>query len=202
MGHHGWGGDPPATEELARARILEATHRCLERSGVAKTTFSDVAAEVGVTRQTVYRYFPSLGDLLNAVAASGTHAFVERMRQHLATYPTPLAAVVEAIVFCVEELPREPRIGLLLQAEDDLFGRGVTSPAGVGLAAQFLRSLAVDWASVDVTDEDLDGLAELMLRLIGSLMQYPASTPRSPDDVRAYVRRWLGPALTTASTRT
>ena len=86
----------------------------------------------------------------------------------------------------------------VLQAEDDLFGRGVTSPAGVGLAAQFLRSLAVDWASVDVTDEDLDGLAELMLRLIGSLMQYPASTPRSPDDVRTYVGRWLGPALAPA----
>ncbi|MBU2110934.1 MAG: TetR/AcrR family transcriptional regulator, partial [Actinobacteria bacterium] len=134
--------------------------------------------------------------------ASGTNAFVERMGQHVATSRTPLDAVVEAIVFCVEELPREPRIGLLLQAEDDLFGRGVTSPAGVGLAAQFLRNLTVDWASADVTDEDLDGLAELMLRLIGSLMQYPASTPRSPDDVRAYVRRWLGPALTTASTRT
>ena len=53
----------------------------------------------------------------------------------------------------------------------------------------------VDWNSADITDEDLDGLAELMLRLIGSLIQHPSSTPRSPDDLRHYVGRWLGPAL-------
>ena len=103
--------------------------------------------------------------------------------------------VVEAIVFCLEELPREPRIGMLLHAEDDLFGRGITSAAGIALAAQFLQSLPVDWESAGVENDDVAGLAELMLRLIGSLMQHPSGTPRSPDDVRAFLRRWLGPAL-------
>lgn len=208
MGHHGWQGDPPRTQALARERIIDAANRCIDRSGVAKTTLSDVAVEVGVTRQTVYRYFASLDDLLSAVAQSGATTFIEQMRSHLVDLDAPVDVVIEAIVFCLEELPREPRIGLLLDADEDLFGRGITSTLGVDLAVQFLRSLPVDWTRAGVGDQNglveldgsagfagLRGLAELMLRLIGSLTQHPTEEPRSPDDVRAYLRRWLGPAL-------
>lgn len=203
MGHHGWRGDPPPTEALARARILDGARRCLARTGAAKTTLSDVAQEVGVTRQTVYRYYPGLADLLHALATAGAAAFVERMRAHVAAStdpsgaPPPVDAVCEAIVFCVEELPHEPYIAPLLDADDrGLFGQGITSGAGFDLGGSFLRDLGVDWTRAGVADDELDDLAELMLRLIGSLLQHPAGTPRSPDDVRRFVRRWLGPALT------
>ena len=196
MGHHGWQGDPPPTEALARERIIAAASRCIDRTGVAKATLSDVAAEVGVTRQTVYRYFAGLGELLHAVAETGASDFVSRMHAHVDTFSTPTDVVIEAIVFCLEELPLEPRIGILLEADDvDLFGRGITSPTGSALGAEFLRGLSLDWASGGVEDADLDGLAELVLRLIGSLMQHPPATPRSPDDLRAFLRRWLGAAL-------
>ncbi|MGA8257305.1 MAG: TetR/AcrR family transcriptional regulator [Nocardioides sp.] len=195
MGHHGWKGDPPPTETLARARILKAANRCIDRSGIAKTTLSDVAAEVGVTRQTVYRYYPRLSDLLNAVAESGAAEFIERMRDHVTRAVAPVDVVTESIVFCLDELPREPRIAILLESDEDLFGRGITSATGVSLAAQFLRGLAVDWRAAGLHDDDLEELAELMLRLISSLLQHPTAAPRSTDDERAFIRRWLGPAL-------
>lgn len=196
MGFHGWHGDPPRTEQLARARLLAATNTCIDRSGVAKTTLSDVAAEAGVTRQTVYRYYPNLADLFHAVAHAGAADFVRRMEDHLGMHRVPQDVVIEAIVFCLQELPREPQIGILLHVEDEnLFGRGITSPTGFDLGAQFLRRLPVDWQASGIDDGDLEGLAELMLRLIGSLMQHPSAAPRSPDDLRAFVRRWLGPAL-------
>lgn len=197
MGNHGWQGDPPPTEALARERILSATTRCIDRTGVAKTTLIDIAAEAGITRQTVYRYYQSLGELLRAVAEAGAVDFVERMRTQLSAHRAPVEVVIEAIVFCLQELPQEPRIGILLQAEDeDLFGRGITSATGLGLATQFLGDLPVDWAANGVQQGDLEGLAEMMLRLIGSLMQHPPATPRSADADRAFLRRWLGPALT------
>ncbi len=201
MGHHGWRGDPPRTEALARARILEGARRCLERTGAAKTTLSDVASEVGVTRQTVYRYFPGLTDLLHALAAAGAAAFVERMRAHVvgsAADLLPADVVCECVAFCVEELPRDPLMAPLLDAEDrDLLGQGLTSRAGLDLAGAFLRGLPVDWARAGVVDDEVDELAEVVLRLVGSLLQHPAGTPRRPDDVRRFVRRWLGPALST-----
>ncbi len=202
MGHHGWGGEPPTSEAAARSRILDAGRRCIERAGLAKTTLSDVAADLGVTRQTVYRYYPSLADLLNAVAEVGAEDFVARMRAHLAAVATPGEAVVEAIIFCVTRLPHEPSIGLLLQAEEpDLFGRGVTSTTGVALGADFLRSLAVDWDRGGVTDDDLTGLAELMLRLIGSFLQHPPASSPGEDDLRDFLRRWVGATLSTPSVR-
>ncbi|WP_372727385.1 TetR/AcrR family transcriptional regulator [Nocardioides sp.] len=196
MGHHGWQGDPPRTEELARERIIAATTRCIERLGVPRTTLSSVAEEVGVTRQTVYRYFANMGELLSAVAEAGATDFIERMTAHLSAATTPLEAVTESIVFAVQEIPREPSIGLLLQADDrELFGRGVTSAAALGLGGQVLRDLAIDWESVGVRDEELDSLAEITMRLMLSLLLDPSATPRSADDLRAFVGRWLGPAL-------
>ena len=40
-----------------RDRLLEATYRCVERFGMAKTTIDDVAKESGVSRATIYRQF-------------------------------------------------------------------------------------------------------------------------------------------------
>ncbi len=197
MGHHGWQGDPPRTEELARERIIAATTSCIGRWGVPGTTLSRVAEEVGVTRQTVYRYFPSLADLLSAVAETGAADFIERMQTHLATVSTPVDAVVESIVFALEELPRDPRIGLLLEADDpNLVGRGVTTSTAFDLGSRVLRSLSVDWDAIDVHEEDFAGLAELTMRLMVSFLQHPSVPPRSPDELRSFVRRWLRPALT------
>lgn len=198
MGHHGWQGNPPRTEDEARQRIIAATMSCVEAFGSAKTTLSDVAAELGVTRQTVYRYYPSLAELLSAVAQAGLDDFVERMQSHLATAITPAEAAIESIVFAVQAIPHEPYIGLLFQAgETDFFSRGVTSSMGLSLGADILRRIPVDWAEIDVADDELEGLAEILMRLFVSFLQYPADPPRSEDELRALVRRWLGPALRT-----
>jgi len=75
----------------------------------------------------VYRYFPNLAELFSAVAETGAADFIDRMQAHLAGFDTPADAVIESVVFSMQEIPREPRLGLLLQADDQgLFGRGVT----------------------------------------------------------------------------
>ncbi len=196
MGHHGWQGDPPRTEELARERIIAGATRCIERMGVPGTTLSRVAEEVGITRQTVYRYFPSLADLLSAVAETGAADFIARMQAHLATVSTPVDAVIESIVFALQEIPRDPRIGLLLEADDkDLVGRGVTTSTAFDLGSRVLRGVPVDWEAIGVHEEDFEGLAELTMRLMVSFLQHPSVPPRSPDELRRFVRRWLQPAL-------
>ncbi len=196
MGHHGWQGNPPRTEEEARQRIIAAATSCLEQFGSAKTTLSDVATELGVTRQTVYRYYPNLGELLGAVAQAGLDDFVSRMQNHLATARTPADAAIESVVFAVQAIPHEPYIGVLFQAgETDVFSRGVTSSMALSVGAQILRQIPVDWSEIGVNDDELEGLAEILMRLFLSFLQYPADPPRSEDELRALVQRWLGPAL-------
>ena len=196
MGHHGWQGNPPRNEAEARERIVAAAAGCLEKFGPAKTTLSDVASELGVTRQTVYRYYANLAELFAAVAQAGLEDFVERMEQHLSAFSTPAEAAIESVVFAVRAIPRERHIGALFQAgETEVFSRDTTSSTAVALGAGILRRVPVDWSEIGVEDDELESLAEILMRLFVSFLQYPADPPRSEDELRALVRRWLGPAL-------
>lgn len=196
MGHHGWQGNPPRTEDEARLRIVAATTTCLERFGSAKTTLSDVAAELGVTRQTVYRYYANLAELLAAVAQAGLADFVERFEEHLSGFSTPAEVAIESVVYAVRAMTQEPQVGALFQAgETEIFSRDVTSAMAFSVGADILRRVPVDWTEIGVRDEELEGLAEILMRLFVSFLQSPSDPPRSEADLRALVGRWLGPGL-------
>lgn len=197
MGYHGWQGNPPGTEDEARRRIVTAAMACVDRVGLAKTSMSVVAAEAGVTRQTVYRYFPRLADILSAVALAGVEDFAARMARHLASFGSPAEVAVESVVFGVLEVPREPYLGLLLQAgESDFFTVAVTSPESFALGARILRDVPVDWAGAGIaTDDELQGLAEILMRLFLSFLQHPSTPALTDDQLRALVGRWIGPAV-------
>lgn len=49
------------------ARIFDATTTALARSGARRLSMTDVSAEAGIARGTLYRYFSGKQDLLNAV---------------------------------------------------------------------------------------------------------------------------------------
>ena len=196
MAKHGWGGRPPASEAEARQRIVDATARCVDRHGVTKTTLSDVATELGVTRQTVYRHFARIGDIIAEVAAQGADAFVDRLVAHLEGITDPAEAVIEGMVFCVRTIPAEPRVSLLLRLDDsDAFGRGATTDATIAYGARMLRRFGVDWTAAGFTDADLLGLAEVIMRLLTSFLQHPGNPPQDEDRLRALLNRWLAPAF-------
>ena len=74
MRTHGWSGATPADDDEAIARILDAARRRIDLSG-KDFGISDVAKDVGVTRQTVYRYFPSTESLLYDLGRRGRAVF-------------------------------------------------------------------------------------------------------------------------------
>lgn len=48
----------------SRERVLDGAYFCIARFGLAKTTIEDVAKESGVSRATIYRWFPGGRDQL------------------------------------------------------------------------------------------------------------------------------------------
>lgn len=194
MRTRGWQGDLPQDSDEARARILTAAASCVERFGAHKTRLVDVAAELGVTRQTVYRYYSSVDEMLVAVAKAGAAEFLDRMRAELADVHSPADAIVETIIYCLRVLPDEPAIGLMVRAgETEFFTREATSAGAVELGAQMLRRLDVDWESHGFDDTAMSGLAEMVMRVWLSFQQYPAIPARSDDDLRDFIRRWVCP---------
>lgn len=57
-----------ANDNSTRRRILAATAEVLGRSGQSKLSLSDVAQQAGVSRPTLYRWFSSKEELLDAFA--------------------------------------------------------------------------------------------------------------------------------------
>jgi hypothetical protein len=80
--------------------------------------------------------------------------------------------------------------------EAGFFTVGVISPLAFSYGAWILRNVPVDWAAAGVaTDDDLQGLAEILMRLFLSFLQHPSTPALTDDGIRVFVRRWIGPAL-------
>lgn len=195
MRTHGWSGAAPATDEEAVARILAAANNAIDASG-ADISIADVARTLGVTRQTVYRYFPSTDALLQAAATQAATGYLDRLAAQLAGIAEPDEAVTEAIATTLEWLPNDKHMGLLLGPDRaSMFSAEVTSDVAVQFARSMLRRFDVDWASNGFADDDLDELAEHLLRIIQSFVVDPGRPPRRGAELRRYLRRWVGAAL-------
>jgi len=196
---HGWSGSAPATDEEAIARILAAANKAIDERG-ADISIADVARTLGVTRQTVYRYFPSTDALLVAAAVHAAAGFLDRMAAHLQGITDPVDAVAEGIATALEWLPVDKHIGLLIvPGGATAHTESVTSDVAVKFANAMLRRFDVDWAGLGFTDTDLGELAEHLLRIIQSFVIDPGRPPRQGDELREYLRRWVGAAVTPPS---
>ena len=195
MRTHGWSGSAPATDEEAVARILDAAGKAIDARG-ADFSIADVARTLGVTRQTVYRYFPSTESLLVAAAVHAATDFLDRMATHLQGITDPVEAVTEGIATALEWLPKDKHIGLLIvPGRADAHTESVTSDVAVQFANSMLRRFDVDWAGLGFSDADLDELAEHLLRIIQSFVVDPGRPPRQGAELRDYLRRWVGSAV-------
>jgi len=194
MRRHGWGGDVPVDDDAATARILDAARALLRQRPDAAPTISEVAQQLSVTRQTVYRYFPSTQALLVASVSDGIGQFLDDIALHLRDESSPAEAVIEGIAYTYEQIHRRPDLSLLLAAG----GRAtqeVTSATSLELGRSILERLPVDWAAAGYDDDELTGLVELMLRTLQSFVLDPGRPPRTAEEFRAYLRRWIGPAV-------
>jgi AcrR family transcriptional regulator len=192
---HGWSGSAPATDDEAVARILSAAGRAIDERG-ADFSIADVARTLGVTRQTVYRYFPSTEALLVAAAVQAADEFLERLADHLRGLHDPVDAVTEAIATALEWLPKDKHLGLLLApGRADEHTVSVTSDVALRFANRMVRRFDVDWSGHGFSEPELDDLAEHLLRIIQSFVIDPGRPPRTGADLRSYLRRWVGGAI-------
>jgi AcrR family transcriptional regulator len=195
MRTHGWSGAAPASDEEAVARILAAASKAIDTRG-ADISIADVARTLGVTRQTVYRYFPSTDALLTAAATNAATGYLDRLADHLAGITDPAQAAVEGIATTLEWLPNDKHIGLLLGPDfAGAFSADLTSDVAVDFARTMLGRFDVDWVGIGYTDADLNELAEYLLRIIQSFVIDPGRPPRTGGPLRQYLRRWVTPAL-------
>lgn len=175
-------------------RILDAAESLVTQN--APVTIADVARALGVTRQTVYRYFSNTDAILIAVATRSTDGFLDLLEDHLRGVRQPTDAVVEAIAFAIETLSGDERMELLVGAYTAVVSESpIVSSASVGSVRAMLTRLDVDWPAAGFGDRELDDLAEFALRVLFTYLVDRNAAPQDGARLRRFLRRWVGPAI-------
>jgi AcrR family transcriptional regulator len=194
MRTHGWSGDIPVDDEDAVARILAATRSAIDERGTVSV--SEVANTLGVTRQTIYRYFPTHEALMGATALSSVDGFLNQLASQLSSLTDPTEAVVEGIAFTFEQLAHDTYLSLVLQpGKASAFTAGVTSDLAIGFGRTILQRFDVNWNAAGFTDGKLDELVEVMLRILQSLIVDPGRPARTGAKLRSFLEDWIAPSV-------
>ncbi|GFM16743.1 MULTISPECIES: TetR/AcrR family transcriptional regulator [Mycobacteriaceae] len=195
MRSRGWAGATPSSDEEAISRILNAVDDEVAQHGSA-IRLADVARRLGVTRQTVYRYFPNADALLIASAMRAVNGFIDQVIERAHGLNDPVAAIVESVSFGVENLAGDPQLeALLARQPGGEAAVSLTSDTAMAFCLSVFRRLDVDWTLHGFDDAALDELAEMTLRTAQSLLTDPGQSQRDGIALRRFVRRWLGPAI-------
>jgi hypothetical protein len=124
------------------------------------------------------------------------HGFLDQLAEHISGLTEPAAAVVEGIAFAVERLTDHPQFANVLRNRS---GSGsavsLTSDTARAFSRSMLHRLDVDWERHGFDEDAVDELAELGLRTFHSLLVDPGAPPRRGAELRAFIARWLGPAI-------
>jgi AcrR family transcriptional regulator len=195
MRSHGWAGNTPASDEEAIERILDAADNIISERGSAMR-IADVARSLGVTRQTVYRYFPGTEALLVATAMRSADGFLGRLAKHVQGITDPVVAMIEGVAYAIEHLPSDNQVEFVLHQRD----RGgqtisIMSDTALVFGRSMLHRFDIDWERYGFDDAGLDELSEFCLRVLHSFLVDPGKPPRSGADLRRYLTRWIGPAI-------
>jgi len=177
-----------------RQRILDSAVQCVKQWGIDKTSLGDIAKTAGVTRPTVYSYFPGKDDVIRAALLQSGHAFSARVIRHIKKFKTTGDRAIEALMFALEQLPREPYLTVITQA--DLATRvnddALSDQEGRIICYSIFREIFKDET---ISDDQLFECVEFTVRLLLSLLMIKGPVSRSAKETRAFLRRRLLPAL-------
>ena len=156
-----------------RQRILEATYACVARWGLAKTTVEDAAREAGLSRATVYRYFPGGRDeLIDAVVSWQYLLFFVRLYEEVHGAASLEEVLERGLAFARRSLLEHEVLQKVLETEPDVLMPKLTveSNRTVGLIAGFLVPYLHEHGMAEGVEvhEAADFLARMLLSYISS----------------------------------
>lgn len=196
MGRKGWGGVPPADDDEARKRIIDAAIQIIERRSPTRLSLGDVADRVGISRPTLYRYFSGADTLLAAVAEVALAGWTARISELTADITDPAQVLVEAVAYQVEQLPGEPLLAMLIDSDrTGVISRQWIHPTAIERSRIMLEHGSVDWSAIGFDETALDDLVEFVLRIIQSMVSVPRDPPRTGVELRDYLHRHIAPIV-------
>jgi AcrR family transcriptional regulator len=165
----------------------------MERAGFDAVNMVAVAAEAGVSRQTVYTNFGSREELLSQAVARVNEQLLGRIDERLAGTADAAAYVVEFFVAARSEFRRHRLLARLMFPdggspvfEAEMFARATP------IAERFMAPL---FERAPELAERRDDVVEVLIRMSLSVLMFDSAAVHTDDDLRGFLRRVLVPAL-------
>ncbi|MGH9088156.1 MAG: TetR/AcrR family transcriptional regulator [Acidimicrobiales bacterium] len=177
----------------ARERILRATYECVARWGLSKTTVDDAARRAGLSRASVYRYFPGgREELVTAVVAWEHRRFFDRLYEQLRSAGSLEEVMERGLAFAHRAIRDHEVLQRVLETEPEVLVPKLTVEArGTQRAiAAFLGPYLARHELAPGVDpaEAADFLARMVLSFIGSPGRWDLD---DPEQVSRLVRAEL-----------
>lgn len=171
----------PETVVDTQAAILDAAREEVLAHGIRRTTISDIARRCGLSRQTIYRYWPDASSIFAAVVT----------RELVAVLPTGVAGarslseLVDDVVTTADAVRVMPILERLRTTDPELFARYILERLGTSqrvIHAELSRRIEAGQRAGVVRGGEADRLAAMTLLIVQSAVQ---SAP--------LVAEWLDP---------
>lgn len=159
--------------EEVRQRILQATYDCVARWGLSKTTVEDAAREAGMSRATVYRYFPGgREELIDSVVSWEYTRFFTRLYEEVQGSGSLEEVMERGLSFARRAIVQHEVLQRILKTEPEVLLPQLTVKAGgtQELIAAFLAPYLSrhELASGVAVSEAADFLARMVLSYISA----------------------------------
>jgi AcrR family transcriptional regulator len=168
--------------------MLEAASRLFSKHRFHQVRMEDVAAEAGVGKGTIYRYFDDKDELYLALLERAGRLMSERIQKRIATARSPLEKLEGLAAAVLEFFDEQPHVFDLIQRADAQ--RGAANPwkktrdEAMRLVTDFI---AEGQKRGDFTVEDPSTVGLILSGGLRAVVRF-GSRPHAPDLARRIVR--------------
>jgi AcrR family transcriptional regulator len=177
---------PDTAEPSIRQRVLDAALETASINGLAKLSVGDVARRADLSRQTLYRYFPSKDALVAELVVAETTTLMEQVITAAVPHEDPQRALEAALLAALLATREHPLLDRLLRTEPEALLPLLTtdtSPVMSQVRAVVEVILAERTPDLAVDAVAMRRFADILTRL---LVSYAISAPDDPPEVVAH----------------
>lgn len=162
-----------------REKILDGARAAVARHGLKKLGMSDVSDAAGVSRGTLYRYFPGKDELLEGLVVHEQGKFMQGLFESLAGVEDGEDRLMAVMEYVVNQLHTHDALQRLRQSEPEFVLETIREqfPAIKGGIEALLGPVLADTAPVKLGLVRSEQLTDWLVRMLASMFLIPDSDP-------------------------
>lgn len=177
--------DGPTASRATPQRLLDAAVEAAAIHGLARLSMGDVATRAGLSRQTLYKHYPSRDALIAAAVVREAERMVGAILSAAAAQSDPHRSLEVAVLTTLHLARDHPLLDRLVRTEPESLLPFLVGDGGVVVAA-------VRGVVEQLLDERAPGLDPVVVRRVADmatrlLISYAVNAPDDPPEVVAGV---------------